>query len=345
MLPPDAHIEIVFFLGEAASAGDANALIARCREADLDAVLSEVRSHWAAVLGAVRVKTTPERAMDIMLNGWLLYQTLSCRIWARSRFYQASGAYGFRDQLQDGMALVATRPAITPEQRLRAAARQFVEGDVQHWWVPHSGQGVRTRISDDRVWLAYAVAHYVSATADAAVLDEMTPFLEGQLLRADEHDSFFHPTVSDDVGTLFEHCARGLDASLKLGPHGLPLIGTGDWNDGMNRVDELGRGESVWLGWLVHATLDAFAPIADARGDTTRAAAWRTHADALRAVLEREAWDGEWYRALGSTMALRSIRQAGWSAGSPRFRSPGRRSRERPTPGVRGAPWPPWNAS
>ena len=295
VLPPNAHVEIIFFLGEAASAGGASALVAHYREADLDAVLSEVRSHWNAVLGAVQVKT-PDRAMDIMLNGWLLYQTLACRVWARSGFYQASGAYGFRDQLQDGMALATTQPAMTREHLLRAAARQFVEGDVQHWWLPHSGQGVRTRISDDRAWLAYAVAHYVRATADTAVLDEVIPFLEGQLLKGGEHDSFFHPTVSDEVGTLFEHCARGLDASLAPGAHGLPLIGTGDWNDGMNRVGELGRGESVWLGWLLHAALTAFAPLADARGDTTRAAAWRAHADALQAALEREAWDGDWYR-------------------------------------------------
>ena len=294
-LPPNTRVEIVFFLGEAANSRDAAALITQYRKADLDEALSEVRRYWGAVLGAVEVKT-PDRAMDIMLNGWLLYQTLACRIWARSGFYQASGAYGFRDQLQDGMALVATQPAMTREHLLRAAARQFVEGDVQHWWLPHSGQGVRTRISDDRAWLAYAVAHYVRATGDPAVLDEVIPFLEGQLLLADEHDSFFHPTISDEVGTLFEHCARGLDASLQIGVHGLPLIGTGDWNDGLNRVGEDGRGESVWLGWLLYAALNAFAPLAEARGDAARATAWRTHADALQTALERAAWDGEWYR-------------------------------------------------
>jgi cyclic beta-1,2-glucan synthetase len=295
MLPPDTRIEIVCFLGEAANARDASALIEQYRQADLDEVLSEVRRHWDTTLGAVQVKT-PDRAMDIMVNGWLLYQTLACRIWARSAFYQASGAYGFRDQLQDGMALVATRPTMTREHLLRACARQFVEGDVQHWWLPNSGQGVRTRISDDRAWLAYAVAHYVRATADVAVLNEVIPFLEGQLLQAGEHDSFFHPTVSDEVGTLFEHCARGLDASLAVGIRGLPLIGTGDWNDGMNRVGELGQGESVWLGWLLYAALNAFAPLAEARGDTAHAVAWRTHANALQVALEHEAWDGGWYR-------------------------------------------------
>ncbi len=295
VLPPNTRMEIVFFLGEATSGREARALIERYRRADLDEVLSEVRRYWDGVVGAVQVET-PDRAMDVMLNGWLTYQTLACRIWARSGFYQASGAYGFRDQLQDGMALAATRPALTREHLLRAAERQFVEGDVQHWWLPHSGQGVRTRISDDRAWLAYAVAHYVRAANDAAVLNEVIPFLEGQLLQAGEHDSFFQPTVSDEVGSLFEHCARGLDASLKVGMHGLPLIGTGDWNDGMNRVGELGRGESVWLGWLLYVALKSLVPLAEARGETARATTWRTQADALQAALERAAWDGEWYR-------------------------------------------------
>ena len=195
-LPPHGTVEVVFFLGQAASAEDARSLIARYRAANLDTVLSEVSRYWDDVLGAVQVRT-PDRPMDIMLNGWLLYQTLACRIWARSAFYQASGAYGFRDQLQDGMALAASRPEITREHLLRAAARQFIEGDVQHWWLPHSGQGVRTRISDDRAWLAYATAHYIDVTGDDAVLDEVVPFLEGPRLEAGEHDSFFQPTVSD----------------------------------------------------------------------------------------------------------------------------------------------------
>jgi cyclic beta-1,2-glucan synthetase len=295
VLPPNGSVEIVFFLGEADSAQQARSLILLYRSEDLDGVLSAVGSYWEDVLGTVRVKT-PDRAMDVMLNGWLLYQTLACRIWARSAFYQASGAYGFRDQLQDGMAIAAVRPAMTREHLLRAAARQFVEGDVQHWWLPHSGQGVRTRISDDRAWLAYAVAHYIKVTGDAGVLDEVIPYLEGQLLQAGEHDAFFHPTISDEVSTLFEHCARGLDASLSVGVHGLPLIGTGDWSDGMNRVGELGRGESVWLGWLLCAVLGEFAPFADARREAARAVTWREHAGALQASLEREAWDGDWYR-------------------------------------------------
>ncbi len=294
-LASNSSIEVIFFLGEAAHADEARALIQKYRAADLDAVFAKVIQQWDYVLGAVQVKT-PDRTMDIMLNGWLLYQTLACRIWARSGFYQSSGAYGFRDQLQDGMALAATQPAMTREHLLRAAARQFVEGDVQHWWLPHSGQGVRTHISDDRAWLAYAAAHYVSSTGDSGILDEMVPFLEGQQLGVHEHDSFFVPSVSDQSATLFEHCARALEQSLAIGRHGLPLIGTGDWNDGMNRVGEKGEGESVWLGWFLHASLQAFAPLAEARQEKERASRWRAHATDLRSSLAQEAWDGGWYR-------------------------------------------------
>jgi cyclic beta-1,2-glucan synthetase len=294
-LQPGSAIEVTFLLGQAESDEAARGLVLRYRAADLDAVEADVERQWAGVLDRIVVKT-PDRSMDIMLNGWLLYQTLSCRVWARSGLYQASGAYGFRDQLQDGMALAATQPKLTRAHLLRAAARQFVEGDVQHWWLPHSGQGVRTRISDDRAWLAFAVANYVDVTADLSVLDESIPFLEGQTLEPGEHDIFFNPTISDQKATLFEHCAVALDASLALGAHGLPLMGTGDWNDGMNRVGENGAGESVWLGWFLHAALTAFIPLAETRRETIRVARWSAHAVSLRASLEREAWDGEWYR-------------------------------------------------
>ena len=294
-LAPGERVEVVALMGQDASAEAASALVARYRETDLDAVLDAVGDHWQTMLGAVQV-TTPDRAMDIMLNGWLLYQTLACRIWARSAFYQASGAYGFRDQLQDGMALTFADPAATRGHLLRAASRQFVEGDVQHWWLPHTGQGVRTRISDDRVWLAFATATYVEAAGDAAILDEVVTFLEGQALAHGEHDAFFQPMIAGDAASLFEHCARGLDQCLTLtGAQGLPLIGTGDWNDGMNRVGQDGCGESVWLGWLLWRTLTDFGPLADTR-DPERARRWRDHAANLHAALERVAWDGDWYR-------------------------------------------------
>jgi len=287
--------EIVFLLGEAASASEAQALLERYRAADFDRVLHDVKAHWDEVLGAIQVKT-PDRSMDVLLNRWLLYQTVVCRIWARSAFYQASGAYGFRDQLQDGMALAAIRPAMTREHLLRAAGRQFPEGDVQHWWLPPTGVGVRTRISDDRIWLAYAAAQYLDVTHDFPLLDENVAFIDGAKLGTGEHDAFFEPAMAEISATFFEHCARGLDDSLALGAHGLPLIGTGDWNDGMNRVGENGRGESVWLGWFLHSTLTAFAPVAAARNESQRAARWLEHAATLSLALDREAWDGEWYR-------------------------------------------------
>jgi cyclic beta-1,2-glucan synthetase len=294
-LEPGESTEIVFFLGQAASASDAQSLVNRYRSADLDAVLRAVTDQWDEVLGTLQV-STPDRSMDIMLNRWMLYQTLVCRIWARSAFYQASGAYGFRDQLQDGMAIVTSKPAITREHLLRAAGRQFREGDVQHWWLPPGGQGVRTHISDDRIWLAYAAVHYLDTTGDRDILDAQVPFIEGPPLEASQHDAYFQPAISEDSASFFEHCARGLDDSLALGAHGLPLIGGGDWNDGMNRVGVEGRGESIWLGWFLHTTLCAFAKVATARSETTRSARWIAHAAALREALERDGWDGGWYR-------------------------------------------------
>lgn len=288
-------MEIVVFLGQCRSVDEVRSLVERYRALDLDAVLDKVRAHWHSILSAVQVKT-PDRAMDIMLNGWLLYQTLACRIQARSAFYQASGAYGFRDQLQDGMALTFIRPEITRSHLLRAASRQFVEGDVQHWWLPHSGQGVRTRISDDRVWLAFATATYITAAADPDILDEEVSFLSGPQLAPGDHDAFFQPMIAGETASLFEHCARGLDQCIQLtGEQGLPLIGTGDWNDGMNRVGENGAGESVWLGWLLIRALELFVPLAEER-DPARARRWRAHAASVCRALEHNAWDGEWYR-------------------------------------------------
>jgi len=295
VLEPGQRVRITFLIGQGDSADHARDLVTRYRVTDPDEVLSEVRSNWEAILGKLQVRT-PERAMDLMLNGWLLYQTLACRMWARAAFYQAGGAFGFRDQLQDSMALGIARPDLAREQLLRAAVHQFVEGDVQHWWHPPSGRGVRTHFSDDLLWLPYAAAQYVSVSGDHAVLDERLPYLEGPPLPQQQEDAYFEPAQSAQSGTLFDHCARALDRSLKTGAHGLPLMGTGDWNDGMNRVGHEGRGESVWLAWFLHATLSKFAPLARQRGETKQAQRWLRHARELQTAVERESWDGAWYR-------------------------------------------------
>ncbi|MFP3341447.1 glucoamylase family protein [Halomonas sp. SIMBA_159] len=303
-LAPGETADIIMLLGQGDTTEHVQAMIARYRDADIDDELAVLQRHWAQQLGSVQV-STPDRTMDIMLNGWLLYQTIACRLTARSAFYQASGAYGFRDQLQDGMALTFSQPATTRQHLLRAASRQFPEGDVQHWWLPHSGQGVRTRISDDRVWLAFACARYIETSHDRDVLNERVSFLSGELLAPQEQEHFFLPSVSQESATLYEHCARGLDISLaQLGEHGLPLMGSGDWNDGMNRVGAEGRGESVWLGWLLMKTLDLFIPYAEQHDamhpslpeSERRASRWQQQANALRTALEQHAWDGQWYR-------------------------------------------------
>ncbi|MEJ1970539.1 MAG: glucoamylase family protein [Rhizomicrobium sp.] len=287
--------EIVVYLGQTESKEASEALVAKYRRADLDAVFGAVTKQWDDVLGTVQVKT-PDNALDILLNRWVLYQSLSSRVWARAGFYQVSGAYGFRDQLQDVMALCVSRPDLARAHLLRAAARQFVEGDMQHWWLAESGRGIRTRISDDRVWLAYCAHHYVQTTGDAGVLDEMVPYLQGPVLQPDQHDAFFQPEIAAKAASLFDHCALALDASLATGVHGLPLMGAGDWNDGMDRVGAGGKGESVWLGWFLLLTLTSFAKLADRRGAADSAATWRQHAEDLRKALETEAWDGDWYR-------------------------------------------------
>lgn len=287
--------DIVVLLGVGSNVVAARELIARYRASAFEDVLIDVRNYWKDTLGAVQVKT-PDRAFDIMMNGWLVYQTLACRMWARSGFYQASGAYGFRDQLQDSMALLHARPDIARAHILRAAERQFPDGDVQHWWLPESGRGIRTRISDDTVWLASCVHQYIAVTGDLSVLDEQVPYIEGQSLLPGEHDVFFLPVSSGQTDSLYEHCALGLDIRLAQGEHGLPLMGTGDWNDGMNRVGENGKGESVWLGWFLYKTLTDFKVLAKQKGDDDRFKNWTERQETLNVALEKNGWDGRWYR-------------------------------------------------
>ena len=294
-LGPGEQREIVILLGQAETLAEARLVVTRYRQiAAVREAFEKVISHWNELLGAIEVHT-PDAAMDIMMNRWLLYQALSCRVWARSAFYQSSGGYGFRDQLQDVMALVHTKPEIAREHILRAAGRQFSEGDVQHWWHPPSGHGVRTRFSDDPLWLPYVTNFYINATGDLSVLDQDVRFLEAPALAVDEMESYSQPSISAESATLFEHCARALDRSLSVGIHGLPLMGTGDWNDAMNRVGCQGKGESAWLGWFLYETLGKFLEFCDARGETSRAGSYREHMSKLKMALEQEGWDGDWY--------------------------------------------------
>ena len=295
-LAPHEAREVNFLLGEAESEDAARTLISQfVNQGNVNAAFEAVLSHWDELLGTVEVRT-PDEAMDTMLNRWLLYQTLSCRIWARSAFYQSGGAFGFRDQLQDVMALVYSSPAIAREQILRAGSHQFKEGDVQHWWHPPSGRGVRTRFSDDLLWLPFVTTFYISVTGDLSVLDEVVPFLEQPLLRPDEQEVYMQPAVSEESASIFEHCARAVDRSLAVGQHGLPLMGSGDWNDGMNRVGHLGKGESVWVGWFLFTILEAFAPFCDHRKQKARGNKYRKHREHLKKALADTGWDGDWYR-------------------------------------------------
>jgi cyclic beta-1,2-glucan synthetase len=295
-ITPGSEATILILLGDAASENEATALVERHGARDFDERIAEAKRSWDDFLGTLQVET-PDPAFNAIVNRWLPYQALACRIRARSAFYQASGAFGFRDQLQDTMAFLVHDPSLAREQILNAASRQFIEGDVQHWWLPRTGAGVRTMISDDVVWLAYATAHYIAVTGDAAILEEQVSFVEGPPLKPEEHDAFYTPDVPKTRAPLYEHCTRALDLAIKrTGASGLPLMLGGDWNDGMDRVGRNGKGESVWLGWFLLKTLGEFRQIAKARGDKAHAEAWRKHARMLKKALEAAAWDGAWYR-------------------------------------------------
>jgi cellobiose phosphorylase len=295
-LEPGQEREIAFILGAGQNVQAAQDLARRfqnlgaCREE-----LQKVWDFWGHTLSAVHVET-PEPALNLLANGWLLYQTISCRLWARTGFYQSGGAFGFRDQLQDAMTLVHTRRELLREQLLRAAAHQFREGDVQHWWHPPTGRGVRTHFSDDYLWLPLATCRYVETVGDTGVLDSEIPFLESRALRPEEEANYDLPQRSAESGTLYEHCVRAIKYGLKFGEHGLPLMGCGDWNDGMNLVGEKGKGESVWLAFFLYDVLKKFSVLAGVRGDKNFAEICETQAKTLQENIEKNAWDGQWYR-------------------------------------------------
>ncbi|MEO7112162.1 MAG: cellobiose phosphorylase, partial [Polyangiaceae bacterium] len=298
-LAPGESITLHFVLGQGRDLAQAVELAQRFRAAGaVEAAIQGLHAYWDQVLGAVTVKT-PEPAMDLLLNRWLLYQTLSSRLFGRTAFYQSSGAFGYRDQLQDVMALVHSAPQLARAHILVSAAHQFEAGDVMHWWHPPADRGVRTRCSDDMAWLSFVTARYVEATGDDAILEERVPFLKAPPLRVDEHDRYTQFTDRSEPATLREHCTRSLKCALTEGSHGLPLMGDGDWNDGMNLVGALGRGESIWLGFFLAKTLNDFARVCDrtkaedaAQDDSTQ---WRTQAKILGTHLDHEAWDGAWY--------------------------------------------------
>lgn len=284
-----------FVLGHADDADAALALARRWRQRDVPEALAQARGFWDELLGRLQVRT-PDPLFDAMANRWLIYQTLACRLWSKAGFYQAGGAFGFRDQLQDAMAFALTDPSRLREQILTNAARQFPEGDVQHWWHMPGGAGVRTHFSDDLLWLPFATAHYVEVTGDAALLDHAAPFIEGPAIPEGAEDAYYAPQHSGRTATVFEHGALAIDRSLQTGAHGLPLMGTGDWNDGMNRVGHEGRGESVWLAWFLCSVVEHFAPIAQARGEHDRAARWNEARRGWIAALHDAGWDGAWFR-------------------------------------------------
>ncbi|WP_413154271.1 GH36-type glycosyl hydrolase domain-containing protein [Bartonella sp. cb54] len=295
-LLPEQTKEIVFYLGSTENMQEAKKLLDQVRTSNFEILLAQQKQQWSDFVSPIQVKT-PDPSFDIMVNHWLPYQIYACRMMARAAFYQASGAFGFRDQLQDSLSLLLLKPQLAREQLLNAAAHQFPEGDVQHWWLPDTNAGVRTLISDDIVWLAYGTALYVNTTGDYAFLDTPIAFIEGASLNTKQHDTYFQPTQSSKTATLYEHCVLALDLAIKrCGQHGLPLILGGDWNDGMNLVGIEGKGESTWLGWFLGTTLQAFIPLAKNRDDNSHVEAWNTHLKRLTKALEKNGWDGAWYR-------------------------------------------------
>jgi cellobiose phosphorylase len=296
VVDPGAMVEVTALLGQAGDAEEARRLVRRYSDSVfVEEALDRTRERWDEILGTIQVRT-PMLSADFLLNRWLLYQTLSCRVWGRSGFYQSSGAFGFRDQLQDAMALVYTSPALTRQLILNAAARQFVEGDVQHWWHEPGGAGIRSRCSDDLLWLPFVAAHYVRTTGDEEILDEPVPFLQAKLLEDGEHEVYSRPHRADGSAPLLEHCRRAVERGLTAGPHGLPLIGSGDWNDGLNRVGIGGKGESVWLGWFLARVLKDFAELCERRGRKDEGGEARQRADRVAQAVESSGWDGGWYR-------------------------------------------------
>jgi cyclic beta-1,2-glucan synthetase len=295
-IAPGGEGTVIFMLGQGNSLDDARQILGRYRKPEqVQATFEGMAQRWDRLLCAVKVQT-PDRAFDLMVNRWLLYQVIACRLWGRTGFYQSGGAYGFRDQLQDVMALVLADPEQTRAQILRAASRQFPQGDVQHWWHPPAGRGVRTRFADDFLFLPFVTAHYVSITGDTKILDEVVPFLSAPELEPGQDEVYASPQVGPETASLYEHCVRSLERGERLGQHDLPLMGIGDWNDGMNHVGAGGKGESVWLAWFQIDCLNAFLPLAEARGETERVQHWRDRIAALKKAAEEHAWDGGWYR-------------------------------------------------
>jgi cyclic beta-1,2-glucan synthetase len=295
ILEPHAKTKVLFFLGHAEKSEDVESLAHKYKSLSESALaLQSQKAYWENILGTLKVKT-PNKDFNTIMNGWLLYQTIACRMFARTGFFQSSGAFGFRDQLQDSSALLWSWPQKTREQLLLNASRQFKEGDVQHWWHPPAGRGIRTNISDGYIWMPYVLTRYLKVTGDNSILDEIASYLEGPVLEQNQMEHYFEPSVSQERETLYQHCVRALDRSLVVGPKGLPLMGCGDWNDGMNQVGYKGQGESVWLAWFLAITLRDFAEVAKMRGDIEIANRYSDHSRSLVAAIEAHSWDGEWY--------------------------------------------------